>query len=113
MAWGCYIRCYTGSTTARPETSGRAGSFVIPGDPGANRTRDTQFRKLLLYPLSYGAVAPGAHCISTVSLTTGPPKSTVAGLVVPRLPTRLRPPRIALMIPHIWLQNGYRTASQG
>jgi hypothetical protein len=25
------------------------------GDPGATRTRDTQFRKLLLYPLSYGA----------------------------------------------------------
>jgi hypothetical protein len=33
------------------------------GDPGATRTRDTQFRKLLLYPLSYGAVAPGPRCI--------------------------------------------------
>jgi hypothetical protein len=28
------------------------------GDPGAIRTRDTWFRKPLLYPLSYGAVLP-------------------------------------------------------
>ncbi len=28
---------------------------VQRGDPGRNRTCDTEFRKLLLYPLSYGA----------------------------------------------------------
>ena len=28
----------------------------LPGAPGATRTRDTQFRKLLLYPLSYEGI---------------------------------------------------------
>src|SRR5438045_3220741 len=37
----------------------RHALFTKSGDPGATRTRDTQFRKLLLYPLSYGAVALG------------------------------------------------------
>jgi hypothetical protein len=29
---------------------------VSGGDPGRNRTCDLQLRRLLLYPLSYGAV---------------------------------------------------------
>ncbi len=30
--------------------------FLLFGDPGRTRTSDLQLRRLLLYPLSYGAV---------------------------------------------------------
>ncbi len=40
----------------------RSGQLVV-GDPGRNRTCDLQLRRLLLYPLSYGA-KPGRSCNS-------------------------------------------------
>ena len=41
-----------------------AETFQQFGGPGAIRTRDTRFRRAVLYPLSYGAIwsrVPGAH----------------------------------------------------
>ena len=41
-----------------------ACSAALFGGPGAIRTRDTRFRRAVLYPLSYGAIwsrVPGAH----------------------------------------------------
>ena len=36
----------------------RAPSVVLIGGPGAIRTRDTRFRRAVLYPLSYEALGP-------------------------------------------------------
>ena len=35
--------------------------FLSGGDPGRIRTCDLQLRRLLLYPLSYGAPMPSSH----------------------------------------------------
>ena len=45
---------------ARASALNSRQAIDIIGDPGRIRTSDLQLRRLLLYPLSYGAMPPGS-----------------------------------------------------
>jgi len=51
------------------------------GGPGANRTRDTRFRRAVLYPLSYEAVPPRVYGPATA------PREPVCGTGHPHCET--------------------------